>query len=27
GAITPGQALVLYDEERVVGGGTIIRGE
>ncbi len=26
-AITPGQALVLYDEERVVGGGTIIRGE
>ncbi len=25
-AITPGQAVVLYDGERLVGGGTIIRG-
>ena len=26
-AITPGQALVLYDGDLVVGGGTIIKGE
>ncbi len=26
-AVTPGQAVVLYDGERVVGGGTIQRAE
>lgn len=26
-AITPGQAVVLYDGDTVVGGGTIVRGE
>ncbi len=26
-AITPGQALVIYDGDLVVGGGTIIKGE
>jgi tRNA-specific 2-thiouridylase len=25
-AITPGQALVLYDGEYVLGGGTVVRG-
>jgi tRNA-specific 2-thiouridylase len=24
-AVTPGQAVVFYDGERVIGGGTIVR--